>query len=68
MKGQIVVPFGTNKAKLSNLEARGANILKMGNDCHEGEIYARKKGETDPNVNYVSPYNDPDIIGGQVSS
>ena len=42
----------------------GAEIRVYGTDCMEGEIEARKVAK-DTGGEYISPYNDPEIVFGQ---
>ena len=62
--GTIFLPESVSPAKLEAIEAYGAHTELVPGDGIEGERLARKlaaeRGQT-----YVSPYNDPLIIGGQ---
>ncbi len=62
--GQIYIPEIISSAKLDVLRMYGANLVFHGNDTGVTEMYARKKAEESGRI-YVSPYNDPQIIGGQ---
>lgn len=63
-KAEIIVPDFTPGSKIDSIKILGADITCYGNDCVVSEKYARdyagKNGMT-----YISPYNDPQIIGGQ---
>ncbi len=64
MEGRIVIPENTVKTKVEALRAFGADIEFQGTDCFQSEVYARARAEKEGWV-YVSPYNDPQVIGGQ---
>ncbi|MDX1666236.1 MAG: threonine/serine dehydratase [Saprospiraceae bacterium] len=64
MEGRIVVPENADENKVDALQQFGAEIEVYGKDCFESEIYAREKARKEDMV-YVSPYNDPQVIGGQ---
>ncbi|HSF19596.1 MAG TPA: threonine/serine dehydratase [Vicinamibacteria bacterium] len=63
-RGVIYLPNTVSKAKLEYLEAYGMELRFVGPDSVEGELEARRAGVREGLV-YVSPYNDPEIIGGQ---
>jgi threonine dehydratase len=60
----VFVPEESASSKLSSIERFGAEIRRAGGDCVEAEAaargYAAERGAT-----YISPYNDPQVIGGQ---
>jgi len=62
--GTIYLPESVTPAKLEAIEAYGAHTELVAGDGIEAERLARKlaaeRGQT-----YVSPYNDPLIVGGQ---
>jgi threonine dehydratase len=64
LTGTIFVPETASPTKVAAIQRYGARIEKYGADCLETELYAqqyaRKNGLT-----YISPYNDPQVIGGQ---
>ena len=64
MPGIIFVPENADPSKIAILEQFDTEVRFFGTDCAETEVHARqyaaKRGMT-----YVSPYNDPQIIGGQ---
>ena len=62
--GQIVIPENAATTKLEALRSYGAELEQYGSDCFISETYARNKAEKENKV-YISPYNDPQIIGGQ---
>lgn len=63
-KGRIVIPENTVAGKAEGLKAYGVEIERHGADCFESELYAKKKAEEEGWI-YISPYNDPQVIGGQ---
>jgi threonine dehydratase len=60
----VVVPEHASKSKLTTVERLGATVRLHGDDCVESERYARQWA-TEHGVTYVSPYNDPLVVGGQ---
>jgi len=60
----VVVPDNANPSKLAMIERLGARIHVHGSDSVETEAAARKLAE-ERGMTYISPYNDPQIIGGQ---
>ena len=65
IKGKIVVPTTISTVKREKLEAKGANLLLHGTDCEESESYGRQLSQSNNDIEYISPYNDVDIIAGQ---
>ena len=65
IKGQVIAPKTISIAKKEKLEAKGANLFLYGTDCEESEGYARQLAECNKTVEYISPYNDIDIMAGQ---
>lgn len=56
----IYLPTNASKAKVSRLQARGANICQFSEDCALAEVEARRvAGET--GCTYISPYNDWEV-------
>ena len=64
LKGTIFVPENISSAKLEILRLYEADIEFFGNDCVLAEMRAREIAKETGRV-YISPYNDPKIIGGQ---
>jgi threonine dehydratase len=64
IKGRIVVPENISGAKLDILKMYGADLAFYGEDTGITEAFARQKGGDNGQL-YISPYNDPWIIGGQ---
>jgi len=62
--GVIYLPENASPLKIRMLEDMGAKIRFHGTDCDHTEAYARRKAEGAGRV-YISPYNDPFVIGGQ---
>jgi len=62
--GVIYLPKNASPLKVRMLEDVGANIQLYGTDCDRTEAYARQQAEGAARV-YISPYNDPFVIGGQ---
>jgi threonine dehydratase len=62
--GVIYLPETASPLKIRMLEALGATVRFHGRDCDRTESYARRQAEKTGRV-YISPYNDPFVIGGQ---
>jgi threonine dehydratase len=62
--GLIFVPHYASEAKLESIRLNGADIRKHGDDQVETEIFARKFA-LENSMTFISPYNDPVVIGGQ---
>jgi threonine dehydratase len=60
----VIVPDTANPSKLAAIERLGARIEVIGSDSVESELGARELA-TQRGLTYVSPYNDPQVIGGQ---
>lgn len=60
----VVVPAHADRSKLAVVERFGATVRVHGDDCVESERFARRWA-ADHGVTYVSPYNDPLVVGGQ---
>ncbi len=63
-KGTVYLPEFASKQKIEMLNNYGMEIIFFGNDSSQTEIHARNISQK-KNAVYVSPYNDPRIIGGQ---
>jgi threonine dehydratase len=61
IEGEIWLPDEASPAKIEALRRRGANLHLTGGDP---ELSAREQADRTGRV-YVSPYNDPKVIGGQ---
>ncbi len=66
IKGTIFLPKIASPAKIEALRTYGAQIKQYGDDCIKAEIKARETAEN-KNLTFISPYNDPQIIGGQAT-
>lgn len=64
MKGVIFVPENVSSTKVDNIRHYTNDLKFYGTDCVQTEIYAREYAKQH-NMIYVSPYNDPQVIGGQ---
>jgi threonine dehydratase len=64
VNGEIFLPSSVSPAKREALEQRKARIRLIDEDPGLVESIARQEAEASGRV-YVSPYNDPQIIGGQ---
>lgn len=64
LTGSIYIPETASIAKVETLRTYGADLVVVGTDGVEAEMAARQAAEREGKV-YVSPYNDPKIIGGQ---
>ena len=64
--GTIFLPKIASPAKIEALRTYEAQIIQYGDDCILSELKARETAE-DKNLTYISPYNDPQIIGGQAT-
>jgi threonine dehydratase len=64
MAPTVVVPTDANPSKLAAIERLGGRIEVHGTDSVESELGARQIAE-ERGLTFISPYNDPAIIGGQ---
>ena len=64
MQGTIYLPHNASSQKIMMLQRYGVPLRLYGRDAEETEAYARAESERRGQV-YISPYNDPHIIGGQ---
>lgn len=64
MKGMVFVPETAAKTKVESIRRYGGDLKFHGLDGAQTERYAREFAEANGML-YVSPYNDPQIIGGQ---
>jgi threonine dehydratase len=60
----VVVPEDANPSKLAAIERLGGRIEVHGTDSVQSELEARRLAE-DRGLTFISPYNDPAVIGGQ---
>ena len=64
MKGIIFVPENASATKIDNIRNYTNAINFYGKDCVQTEIHALEYANQH-NMIYISPYNDPQVIGGQ---
>ncbi len=64
LSGTIFVPENASPTKVAAIKRYGARIETYGADCLETELYAQQYAEKN-GLTYISPYNDPQVIGGQ---
>jgi threonine dehydratase len=64
IEGAIYLPESASALKVQLLENLGATIRFHGSTCEVTEAYARRQAEKTGQV-YISPYNDPFVVGGQ---
>jgi threonine dehydratase len=64
LEGEIFLPATASANKVDALRARGAHLRLVDADPGAVEVAARAHAGETGRV-YVSPYNDPEIIGGQ---
>jgi len=63
-KGTIFLPENASKAKVNALSNYEVELQFHGNDSLATELHAKKVAAIENRV-WISPYNDPQIIGGQ---
>jgi threonine dehydratase len=65
VKGKVYLPNYASPAKVEAIRQHDVELQFYGDDCgQETEVYARQMAEDNRQV-YLSPYNDPIVIGGQ---
>lgn len=62
--GIVFVPENTDAAKLANMRRLGADVRVFGEEGGASETHARAYAKAN-DLEYVSPYNDLDVVGGQ---
>jgi threonine dehydratase len=62
--GIVFVPQGASSGKVQSIERLGAEVRHYGDDGAVTEAYSRQYAR-DHGMVYISPYNDPQVIGGQ---
>lgn len=63
-RGLVFVPQHAASSKVEAIKRLGAEIRVHGNDSVEAEAFARNYAR-DKGLPFISPYNDPQIVGGQ---
>jgi threonine dehydratase len=66
MKATVIVPKTAAVTKVRAIEQLGAELLAKGDSYDEAELIARQLAN-EKNIEFVSPYNDPEIIVGQAT-
>lgn len=64
LQGTIFVPETASPTKIAAIQRYGARIEMHGADCLATELYAQQYAHENDLI-YISPYNDPQVIGGQ---
>ena len=64
INGTIFLPENASPQKVQALRNYDVEIRFYGNDCEETERWARAEAGKTGQI-YVSPYNDPKVVGGQ---
>ena len=64
VRGVVFVPADASPAKVDAIRERGVEVRQEGEDCVIAEARARQFG-IDHGLTYLSPYNDPQVVGGQ---
>jgi threonine dehydratase len=64
VEGTVFVPENVSPAKLEAMKLAGAHIQFHGLDTERTETHARAVAQEEGKL-FISPYNDPRIIGGQ---
>lgn len=62
--GRVVVPGDADQAKVAAIRSLGAEVEVHGDDSAVSERHARAAARRE-GATYVSPYNDPLVVGGQ---
>jgi threonine dehydratase len=63
-KGVIFVPEKTSSVKVDGIRSYGGEVRFFGTDGLDTEVHARAFAE-DEGMQYLSPYNDADVVAGQ---
>ena len=66
LKGTIFLPETASETKLESLKYYDINIELRGQDCILAETAARNSAQ-ESGQEFISPYNDPKIVGGQAT-
>jgi threonine dehydratase len=64
INGTIYLPEKASPLKVRMLKDLGAKMRFHGADCDRTEAFARRQAEKTGKI-YISPYNDPYVVGGQ---
>lgn len=60
----VFVTESASLSKVQTIQQLGAKVRRHGDDCVATEVHAREFAARN-RMTYVSPYNDPQVIGGQ---
>jgi len=63
-KGVVYLPENASPAKVDKLRQYGVDLKFFGTDCIMSETLAKETAQKKQRV-FISPYNDPQIMGGQ---
>jgi threonine dehydratase len=63
-RGVVYLPENASPAKVNHLRQYGVALEFFGTDCIMSETLAKETAQRNRQV-FISPYNDPQIIGGQ---
>ncbi|HEY2813622.1 MAG TPA: pyridoxal-phosphate dependent enzyme [Acidimicrobiales bacterium] len=63
----VVVPVTASAKKVQALEQFDLTLVRHGDNYDAAERYALDMATADPNLRFVSPYNDPHTIAGQAT-
>jgi threonine dehydratase len=64
IRGKIFVQENASSTKIDNIRNYNVPLALYGTDCMKTEMYALEYAKKHDMV-YISPYNDPQVIGGQ---
>jgi threonine dehydratase len=64
LSGRIYVPNAAKKSKIEKIQSYGSEVIRFGNDCLDAEYEAIKYSKEN-DCEFISPYNDLDVISGQ---
>ncbi len=65
IEGRIYLPETAVEPKVEAIRAYGVEIEFWSDDPYQTEMHTKGKAEQNEDWIYVSPYNDPQVIGGQ---
>ena len=63
-RATVYVAKDMDKSRLNILKSHGLDLVIFGDSAWDAEIEARRVGDEEDKI-YVSPYNDPMVVGGQ---
>lgn len=65
IQGRIYLPETAVESKVNRIKSYDAEIEFYSDDPYETEMHAKQLAEKNEDWIYISPYNDPQVIGGQ---